>query len=94
MTDIPLATILRINAARTIPLARYEEEGNFDRFGYIKDLAENHGADLAVVTAALKPLDRCPADDGFKGRALDLDPVKVLLGLAVDTDFHGLSLPN
>ena len=38
--------------------------------------------------------DRCPVDDGFKGRALDLDPVKVLLGLAVDTDFHGLSLPN
>src|SRR3546814_466070 len=51
-------------------------------------------ARIAVVTAALKPLDRCPADDGFKGRALDLDPVKVLLGLAVDTDFHGLSLPN
>ena len=49
MTDIPLATILRINAARTIPLARYEEEGNFDRFGYIKDLAENHGADLPAV---------------------------------------------
>src|SRR3546814_19471729 len=47
-------------------------------------------ARIAVVTAALKPLDRCPADDGFKGRALDLDPVKVLLGLAVDTDFHGL----
>src|SRR3546814_18578584 len=45
MTDIPLATILRINAARTIPLTRYEEEGNFDRFGYIKDLAENNGAD-------------------------------------------------
>src|SRR3546814_1206134 len=51
-------------------------------------------ARIAVVTAALKPLDRCPADDGFKGRALDLDSVKVLLGLAVDTDFHGLSLPN
>lgn len=49
MTDIPLATILRINAARTIPLTRYEEEGNFDRFGYIKDLAENHGADLPAV---------------------------------------------
>src|SRR3546814_4899427 len=47
-------------------------------------------ARIAVVTAALKPLDRCPADDGFKGRALDLDSVKVLLGLAVDTDFHGL----
>src|SRR3546814_8635425 len=36
-------------------------------------------ARIAVVTAALKPLDRCPADDGFKGHALDLDPVKVLL---------------
>src|SRR3546814_3101535 len=35
-------------------------------------------ARIAVVTAALKPLDRCPADDGFKGRALDLDSVKVL----------------
>src|SRR3546814_20124884 len=50
-------------------------------------------ARIAVVTAALKPLDRCPADDGFKGRALDLDPVKIMLGLAVDTDFHRLSLP-
>src|SRR3546814_8613073 len=28
---------------------RYEEEVNFDRFGYIKDLAENHGADLPAV---------------------------------------------
>jgi hypothetical protein len=49
MTGTPLATILRLNAARTIDLSRYEEEGNFDRFGYIKDLAENHGADLATV---------------------------------------------
>src|SRR3546814_17307163 len=49
MTDIPLATILRINAARTIPHTRYEEEGNFDRFGYITDLAENHGDDLSAV---------------------------------------------
>src|SRR3546814_10938946 len=49
-------------------------------------------ARIAVVTAALKPLDRCPANDGFNGRALDLDTVKVHLGLAVDKDFHGLSL--
>jgi hypothetical protein len=46
---IPLNTILALNAARTVPLSRYEEEGNFDRFGYIRDLADNHGADLAAV---------------------------------------------
>jgi hypothetical protein len=49
MTGTPLATILRLNEARTIDIARYEEEGNFDRFGYLKDLAENHGADLSTV---------------------------------------------
>ncbi|WP_230463537.1 MULTISPECIES: hypothetical protein [Sphingobium] len=64
MTDIPLATILRINAARTIPLARYEEEGNFDRFGYIKDLAENHGADLPAV---IEIADLLGPDEDFDG---------------------------
>jgi hypothetical protein len=49
MTGTPLATILRLNAARTIDLSRYEEEGNFDRFGYIKGVVENHGADIATV---------------------------------------------
>src|SRR3546814_16815918 len=64
MTDIPLATILRINAARTIPLTRYEEEGTFDRFGSIKDLAENHGADLP---AAIAIADLLGQEDGFDG---------------------------
>ncbi len=64
MTDIPLATILRINAARTIPIARYEEEGNFDRFGYIKDLAENHGADLPAV---IEIADLLGPDEDFDG---------------------------
>ena len=64
MTDIPLATILRINAARTIPLTRYEEEGNFDRFGYIKDLAENHGADLPAV---IEIADLLGPDEDFDG---------------------------
>src|SRR3546814_15168935 len=64
MTDIPLATILRINAARTIPLTRYEEEGNFDRFGYIKDLAENHGADLPAVLEIAELLDRKSVVEG------------------------------
>ncbi|GMN04456.1 hypothetical protein [Erythrobacter sp. MTPC3] len=51
LADIPIATILRVNAARTIPLERYEDEGNFDRIGYLRDLADDHGADLAGVIA-------------------------------------------
>jgi hypothetical protein len=47
--DIPLATILRINAARTVRIERYEEDGAFDRFGYLRDLAENTGVELDVV---------------------------------------------
>jgi hypothetical protein len=39
MTDlslhgIPLATVLRLNAARVVPLARYHEDNACDRFGY------------------------------------------------------------
>lgn len=65
MTDsIPVATILRINAERTISLARYEEEGNFDRFGYLKDLADNHGADLAGV---IKVADLLGPEEDFDG---------------------------
>ena len=41
---IPLATVLRLNAERTIDLERYEEDGAFDRYGYLRDLADNHGA--------------------------------------------------
>jgi hypothetical protein len=47
--DIPLATILAINEARTIPIARYEEDGAFDRFGYLRDLADNNGVELENV---------------------------------------------
>lgn len=46
---IPLVTVLRLNAERTIDLERYEVDGAFDRYGYIRDLADNHGADLARV---------------------------------------------
>ncbi len=47
--DIPIATILRINAERTVPIERYEADGAFDRFGYLRELSEDHGADLAAV---------------------------------------------
>ena len=64
MSDTPLATILRLNAARTIPLSRYEEEGNFDRFGYLKDLAENHGADISAV---IEMADLLGPEEDFDG---------------------------
>src|SRR3546814_3256499 len=70
MTDIPLATILRINAARTIPLTRYEEEGNFDRFGYINDLAENHDADLPAV---IEIADLLGPEEDFDGLETNLE---------------------
>lgn len=48
-TDTPLATILRLNAERVIPIERYEEDGAFDRFGYLRDLSEQHGVELEIV---------------------------------------------
>ena len=62
--ETPLATILRINAARTISLERYAEEGNFDRFGYIRDLADNHGVDL---TAVIEFADLLGPEEDFDG---------------------------
>lgn len=47
--EIPLATILAINAARTIPIERYEEDGAFDRYKYLCDLADNNGVELENV---------------------------------------------
>src|SRR3546814_17717488 len=78
MTDIPLATILRINAARTIPLTRYEEEGNFDRFGYITDLAENHGADLPAV---IEIADLLGPEEDFDGLVTTMEAAAEGLGL-------------
>lgn len=70
MTDTPLETILRLNSERSIPLSRYEEEGNFDRFGYIKDLAENHGADLATV---IEMADILGPEEDFDGLVTSIE---------------------
>ncbi|WP_241127941.1 hypothetical protein [Novosphingobium terrae] len=56
--SVSLATVERLNRARTIRLDRYEEEGNFDRFGYLRDLAANHGiviADVILMADLLGP---------------------------------------
>jgi hypothetical protein len=61
---IPLATVLRVNAARTVPIARYEEDGAFDRYGYLRDLAADHGADLGAVIEIVELLG---PDEDFDG---------------------------
>jgi hypothetical protein len=40
---------IRINAARTIPLSRYEEDGCHSRYAYLLGLADNEGVPLASV---------------------------------------------
>ena len=51
-----LNAILAINAARTIDISRYEEEGCFDRFSYFEGLADQHDAsDLALFRSANEP---------------------------------------
>jgi hypothetical protein len=44
-----LDATLAINAKRTIRIERYEEDGYFDRFGYLKGLADEHGVSLRTV---------------------------------------------
>ena len=68
--DIPIATILRINAERTVPIERYEEDGAFDRFGYLRDLAETHGADLAAV---IEVADLLGPEEDFDGLICTID---------------------
>src|SRR3546814_5610436 len=48
-------------------------------------------ARVAVIVGALEALDGGSVHDDFNCPALDLDPVKSLLGLAVDADFHVFS---
>lgn len=50
--DLPLAEILAINAAATIAVERYQEDGHADRYGYLKSLAEQHELTIAQVLFA------------------------------------------
>lgn len=67
---VPLATIDRLNRARTIPLARYEAEGAIDRFGYLEDLAADHGADFETV---LTLTDVLGPEEDFDGLVTTLE---------------------
>jgi hypothetical protein len=69
-SEVSLATILRVNAARTVPIARYEEDGAFDRYSYLRDLAENYGFDLPTL---IDIADLLGAEEDFDGLISTLD---------------------
>lgn len=61
---VPLTTVERLNRARTIPIERYEEDGCFDRFGYLSSLADEHGIDLPLL---IEFADLLGAEEDFDG---------------------------
>jgi hypothetical protein len=67
---VPLKTILRLNAERTIPLDRYEEEGAFDRFGYLEGLADQNDVEFDVV---LTLVDVLGPEEDFDGLVTTLE---------------------
>ena len=68
--SIPLATIERLNRARTISLDRYHAEGAIDRFGYLETLAQDHGVDFDTV---LTMTDVLGPDEDFDGLVTSLE---------------------
>jgi hypothetical protein len=70
LDGIPLATVERLNRERTIPIARYEEDECFDRFGYLKGLAWYHGIDLPTV---IEIADLLGSEEDFDGLVTTLE---------------------
>lgn len=64
VAGIPLATVLRVNRERTIPIERYEEDGCFDRFKYLQGIADENNVPLAGV---IDTADLLGADEDFDG---------------------------
>jgi hypothetical protein len=71
---IPLAVAERLNRARTIPLERYQVEGAIDRFGYLENLAEDHGVDFETV---LTIVDVLGSEEDFDGLVTTLEDLPV-----------------
>ena len=46
---ISLVTIERLNRERVIPLDRYQADGAIDRFGYLENLAADHGVTIETI---------------------------------------------
>ncbi|KUR75287.1 hypothetical protein [Novosphingobium sp. Fuku2-ISO-50] len=67
---VPLATIARLNRDRTIPLDRYQDDGAIDRFGYLENLAADHGVEFDVV---LTLVDVLGPEEDFDGLVTSLE---------------------
>ncbi len=67
---VPLDTVLRLNAERTISLKRYEADGYFDRFGYLKGLCEENGISWDTMMAVLAFM---PPTEDFDGLVTTLE---------------------
>ena len=74
---IDIATVLRLNASRTIPLERYELDGFFDRFGYLQSLADENGARLRDVVIAA---DLLGPDEDFDGLVSTIEDMAIFNG--------------
>jgi hypothetical protein len=64
--------IARINAERTIPLARYEEDGCDSRYEYLVDIADYNDIPLDAVLTLIDVLGPDEDFDGLVSMAEDL----------------------
>jgi hypothetical protein len=67
---VPLATIERLNRERSIPLDRYQDDGAIDRFGYLENLAADHGVDFETIITLIDVLG---PDEDFDGLVTTLE---------------------
>ena len=67
---ISLATIERLNRDRVISLDRYQADGAIDRFGYLENLAADHGVTFETI---LTLVDVLGPDEDFDGLVTTLE---------------------
>ena len=67
---ISLGLIERLNRDRVIPLDRYQADGAIDRFGYLENLAADHGVTFETI---LTPVDVLGPDEDFDGLVTTLE---------------------
>ena len=67
----------RINAARTISLARYQEDGYDTRLEYLHGLADEHGLNVETV---LTLADLLGPEEDFDGLVCSCEDAEILGG--------------
>jgi hypothetical protein len=67
---VPLGLVERLNRARTIPLERYQADGAIDRFGYLENLAADHGVTFETI---LTLVDVLGPEEDFDGLVTTLE---------------------